>query len=160
MVKYIFVTGGVLSSVGKGILTSSIGKMLQTRGLKVTVVKIDPYVNVDDAATPAHSFYGSPGSWTLETVGEFCFFAFVRHLATGIEAGRWTGPSELPAWPSIVRSVLTVPGREPAVLRDLNGRKVMDLQPGSNDVGQMAPGIYFAETKLRPRPARVVIQRH
>src|SRR5512137_276594 len=47
MVKYIFVTGGVLSSVGKGILTSSIGKMLQTRGLKVNVVKIDPYVNVD-----------------------------------------------------------------------------------------------------------------
>jgi len=47
MVKYIFVTGGVLSSVGKGIVTSSIGKMLQTRGLKPTVVKIDPYVNVD-----------------------------------------------------------------------------------------------------------------
>jgi CTP synthase len=47
MVKYIFVTGGVLSSVGKGILTSSIGKMLQARGLKPTVVKIDPYVNVD-----------------------------------------------------------------------------------------------------------------
>ena len=47
MVKYIFVTGGVLSSVGKGILTSSIGKMLQTRGFKVTAVKIDPYVNVD-----------------------------------------------------------------------------------------------------------------
>jgi CTP synthase len=47
MVKYIFVTGGVLSSVGKGILTSSIGKMLQARGLKPTVVKIDPYVNID-----------------------------------------------------------------------------------------------------------------
>jgi CTP synthase len=47
MVKYVFVTGGVLSSVGKGILTSSIGKMLQTRGVKVTVIKIDPYVNVD-----------------------------------------------------------------------------------------------------------------
>jgi len=47
MVKYVFVTGGVLSSVGKGILTSSIGKMLQTRGLRPTVVKIDPYVNVD-----------------------------------------------------------------------------------------------------------------
>lgn len=45
--KYVFVTGGVLSSVGKGILTSSIGKMLQTRGLKITVIKIDPYVNVD-----------------------------------------------------------------------------------------------------------------
>jgi len=47
LVKYIFVTGGVLSSVGKGILTSSIGRMLQARGLKVTVIKIDPYVNVD-----------------------------------------------------------------------------------------------------------------
>jgi CTP synthase len=47
MVKYIFVTGGVLSSVGKGILTSSIGKMLQIRGLNPTVIKIDPYVNVD-----------------------------------------------------------------------------------------------------------------
>jgi len=47
MVKYVFVTGGVLSSVGKGILTSSIGKMLQARGVKVNVIKIDPYVNVD-----------------------------------------------------------------------------------------------------------------
>jgi CTP synthase len=47
VVKYVFVTGGVLSSVGKGILTSSIGKMLQARGLKPTVMKIDPYVNVD-----------------------------------------------------------------------------------------------------------------
>jgi len=47
MVKYIFVTGGVLSSVGKGILTSSIGKMLQARGLNPTVVKSDPYVNVN-----------------------------------------------------------------------------------------------------------------
>jgi len=47
MVKFIFVTGGVLSSVGKGIITSSIGKMLQVRGWKVTAIKIDPYVNVD-----------------------------------------------------------------------------------------------------------------
>jgi len=47
MTKYVFITGGVLSSVGKGILTSSIGKMLQARGLKVNVIKIDPYVNVD-----------------------------------------------------------------------------------------------------------------
>ncbi len=47
MAKYIFITGGVLSSVGKGITTSSVGKMLQTRSLKVTAIKIDPYVNVD-----------------------------------------------------------------------------------------------------------------
>jgi len=43
----VFITGGVLSSVGKGIVTSSIGKMLQVRGLSVTAIKIDPYVNVD-----------------------------------------------------------------------------------------------------------------
>jgi len=47
MVKFVFVTGGVLSSVGKGIVTSSIGKMLQVRGYEVTAIKIDPYVNVD-----------------------------------------------------------------------------------------------------------------
>lgn len=47
MVKFVFVTGGVLSSVGKGIVTSSVGKMLQVRGYEVTVIKIDPYVNVD-----------------------------------------------------------------------------------------------------------------
>lgn len=47
MVKYIFVTGGVLSSVGKGIVTSSVGKMLQFRDLSVTAIKMDPYVNVD-----------------------------------------------------------------------------------------------------------------
>ena len=45
--KYIFVVGGVISGVGKGITVSSIGKILQSRGLKVTAIKIDPYVNVD-----------------------------------------------------------------------------------------------------------------
>ena len=45
--KYIFVTGGVVSSLGKGISTSSIGALLRGRGYRVTAVKIDPYVNVD-----------------------------------------------------------------------------------------------------------------
>ena len=45
--KYVVVTGGVLSGLGKGITTSSIGRLLKARGLKVTAVKIDPYVNVD-----------------------------------------------------------------------------------------------------------------
>lgn len=45
--KYIFVVGGVMSGVGKGIATASIGKILQGRGFKVSPVKIDPYVNVD-----------------------------------------------------------------------------------------------------------------
>src|ERR1043165_9764220 len=45
--KYIFVIGGVMSGVGKGIATASIGKILSARGLKVNLVKIDPYLNVD-----------------------------------------------------------------------------------------------------------------
>lgn len=45
--KYIFVIGGVMSGVGKGITTSSIGAILKARGLKVTALKIDPYINVD-----------------------------------------------------------------------------------------------------------------
>jgi len=45
--KYIFVTGGVVSSLGKGIATSSIGRLLKSYGLKVTLQKIDPYINVD-----------------------------------------------------------------------------------------------------------------
>src|SRR3989454_10200102 len=46
-VKYVIVTGGVLSGLGKGISTSSIGVLLKSRGLKVSPVKIDPYLNVD-----------------------------------------------------------------------------------------------------------------
>ena len=47
MTKFIFVTGGVVSSVGKGITTACLGRLLKDRGLKVTIQKIDPYLNVD-----------------------------------------------------------------------------------------------------------------
>jgi CTP synthase len=47
MAKYIFITGGVISSLGKGIASASIGKILESRGLKVTIMKCDPYLNVD-----------------------------------------------------------------------------------------------------------------
>jgi CTP synthase len=45
--KFVFITGGVMSGIGKGVVTSSIGKILQFRGFNVSVVKIDPYLNVD-----------------------------------------------------------------------------------------------------------------
>ncbi len=45
--KYIFVTGGVVSSLGKGIISASIGKLLQARGHKITIQKFDPYINID-----------------------------------------------------------------------------------------------------------------
>ena len=47
MTKYIFVTGGVTSSLGKGIIAASLAKLLQARGFKVTIQKFDPYINVD-----------------------------------------------------------------------------------------------------------------
>ena len=47
MTKYIFVTGGVTSSLGKGIISASLAKLLQSRGYTVTIQKFDPYINID-----------------------------------------------------------------------------------------------------------------
>lgn len=47
MAKYIFITGGVVSSLGKGITAASIGRLLKSRGIKVSILKLDPYINVD-----------------------------------------------------------------------------------------------------------------
>ena len=47
MAKFVFVTGGVVSSVGKGIVTASLGRILKARGLTVSILKLDPYINVD-----------------------------------------------------------------------------------------------------------------
>lgn len=47
MAKYIFVTGGVVSSLGKGITAASLGRLLKNRGYKVTIQKFDPYINID-----------------------------------------------------------------------------------------------------------------
>ena len=45
--KYIFVTGGVVSSIGKGVSVASIGRILKSLGISVSVMKLDPYLNVD-----------------------------------------------------------------------------------------------------------------
>lgn len=47
MTRYIFVTGGVVSSLGKGIASASLAAILEARGLKITMLKLDPYINVD-----------------------------------------------------------------------------------------------------------------
>jgi CTP synthase len=47
MTKYIFITGGVVSSLGKGIAAASLAALLEARGLRVTMIKLDPYINVD-----------------------------------------------------------------------------------------------------------------
>ena len=47
MNRFVFVTGGVVSSLGKGIASASLGAILEARGLKISMVKLDPYINVD-----------------------------------------------------------------------------------------------------------------
>lgn len=47
MTKYIFVTGGVVSSLGKGITAASLGRLLKDRGFSVIIQKLDPYINID-----------------------------------------------------------------------------------------------------------------
>ncbi|MDR1407203.1 MAG: CTP synthase [Tannerella sp.] len=66
--KYIFVTGGVISSLGKGIVSASLGKLLQARGYHVTIQKFDPYINID------------PGTLNPYEHGE-CFVAIDGHEA-------------------------------------------------------------------------------
>jgi len=50
MTRFIFVTGGVVSSLGKGIAAASLGAILEARGLSITMLKLDPYINVDPGA--------------------------------------------------------------------------------------------------------------
>ena len=67
MPRFIFITGGVISGLGKGITTASIGKVLQSKGFKVTAIKIDPYLNYD-AGTLRPTEHGEV--WVTEDGGE------------------------------------------------------------------------------------------
>ena len=55
--KFAFITGGVVSSLGKGLSAASLGALLESRGLKVTLVKLDPYINVDPEGHFPFSFW-------------------------------------------------------------------------------------------------------
>ena len=55
MTRFIFVTGGVVSSLGKGIAAASLGAVLEARGLSVTILKLDPYLNVDPGTTVSYT---------------------------------------------------------------------------------------------------------
>ncbi|HOF86747.1 MAG TPA: CTP synthase, partial [Armatimonadota bacterium] len=54
MAKYVFVTGGVVSSLGKGLTTACLGRLLRDRGFTVSIIKIDPYLNVDAGTMNPH----------------------------------------------------------------------------------------------------------
>ena len=81
--KYIFVMGGVLSGIGKGVATSSIGKLLQLRGFRVTAIKIDPYINIDagtmNPTEHGEVFVTEDGDETDQDIGNY-----ERFLGTNI----------------------------------------------------------------------------
>jgi CTP synthase len=73
--KYIFVTGGVVSSLGKGVAAASIGCLLESRGLKVTLQKCDPYLNVDPGTMSPYQhgevFVTAEGAETDIALGQY-----------------------------------------------------------------------------------------
>lgn len=82
MAKYIFVTGGVVSSLGKGIASASIGALLESRGLKVTIQKLDPYINVDPGTMSPFQhgevFVTDDGAETDLDLGHYERFTHIR----------------------------------------------------------------------------------
>ena len=90
MPKYIFVTGGVVSSLGKGLAASSIGSLLEARGLRVTLIKLDPYINVDPGTMSPFQhgevFVTDDGAETDLDLGHYERFT-QAHLS---QANNWT----------------------------------------------------------------------
>ena len=82
MTRYVFVTGGVISSVGKGISVASIGRILKNRGISVSVQKLDPYLNVDPGTMSPYQhgevFVTDDGSETDLDLGHYERFIDVR----------------------------------------------------------------------------------
>lgn len=68
--KYILVTGGVISGIGKGIIASSVGTILKSCGLHVTAIKIDPYINIDAGTFSPYEHGESPYEWRFKL--RFC----------------------------------------------------------------------------------------
>ena len=93
MSKFIFVTGGVVSSLGKGIAVASIGRMLKSRGLTISVLKLDPYLNVDPGTMSPYQhgevFVTVDGSETDLDLGHYERFIDVELTAlSNVTAGQ------------------------------------------------------------------------
>lgn len=91
--KYIFVTGGVTSSLGKGIISASLGKLLQARGFKVTIQKLDPYINVDPGTLNPYEhgecFVTHDGAETDLDLGHYeRFLGVMTSQANNVTTGR------------------------------------------------------------------------
>lgn len=72
--KYILVTGGVISGIGKGIIASSVGTILKSCGLHVTAIKIDPYINIDAGTFSPYEHGG------LTSCNSYLIYHLMSHL--------------------------------------------------------------------------------
>ena len=85
MARFVFVTGGVVSSLGKGIAAASLGAILEARGLKVAMVKLDPYINVDPGTMSPFQhgevFVTQDGTETDLDLGHYERFVRTSHRA-------------------------------------------------------------------------------
>src|SRR5512136_219333 len=92
MTRFIFVTGGVVSSIGKGITTACLGRLLRDRNYRVTVQKIDPYLNVDAGTMNPHQhgevFVTDDGAETDLDLGHYERFT---HCVTSRDSNTTTG---------------------------------------------------------------------
>ena len=98
MARYIFVTGGVVSSLGKGIAAASLAAVLEARGLKVTLLKLDPYINVDPGTMSPFQhgevFVTEDGAETDLDLGHYERFtdtalSRLNSVTTGSSGRRW-----------------------------------------------------------------------
>jgi len=93
MAKYIFITGGVVSSLGKGITAASLGRLLKNRGLKVTIQKFDPYINIDPGTMSPYQhgevFVTDDGGETDLDLGHYERFVDINlSKASNVTAGK------------------------------------------------------------------------
>ena len=93
MTRFVFVTGGVVSSLGKGIASASLGAILEARGLKIAMVKLDPYINVDPGTMSPFQhgevFVTQDGTETDLDLGHY--ERFVRTTTGRLPSGRVSG---------------------------------------------------------------------
>ena len=171
--KYIFVSGGVVSGLGKGITSSSIGAILQSKGIKVTLVKIDMYLNVDAGTIRPQEhgevFVTEDGVETDQDLGNYeRFLNLSLHRENYITAGQvyksvidrersfgYEG-EDVEAIPHVTDEIINRITRA----GEVNGAEVVIVELGGT-VGEYQNGIFFEASRiLRLRMPKSVLQIH
>ena len=118
MTKFVFVTGGVVSSLGKGIASASLAAILESRGLKVTLIKLDPYINVDPGTMSPFQhgevFVTDDGAETDLDLGHYERFITTCTVAPALTSRRQNSAALKQAAPPDRPSTMWRPANSPA----------------------------------------------